>query len=29
MIKAIDKLPENRTKKFYHLMMAELTELGH
>ncbi|WP_324170998.1 hypothetical protein [Sulfurimonas sp.] len=29
MIKAIDKLSENKTKKFYHLMMAELAEMGH
>ena len=29
MIKAIDKLPEQKTKKFYHLMMAELAEMGH
>jgi len=29
MIKAIDKLPEHKTKKFYHLMMAELAEMGH
>lgn len=29
MIKAIDKLPESKTKKFYHLMMAELAEMGH
>ena len=28
MIKAIDKLPEHKTKKFYHLMMAELAEIG-
>jgi len=28
MIKAIDKLPEQKTKKFYHLMMAELAEIG-
>lgn len=28
MIKAIDKLPEQKTKKFYHLMMAELAEMG-
>lgn len=28
MIKAIDKLPEYKTKKFYHLMMAELAEMG-
>jgi len=28
MIKAIDKLPEHKTKKFYHLIMAELAELG-
>lgn len=28
MIKAIDKLPEHKTKKFYHLMMAELAEMG-
>lgn len=27
MIKAIDTLPHNKTKKFYHLMMAELTEI--
>ncbi|CAA6812687.1 MAG: Unknown protein [uncultured Campylobacterales bacterium] len=29
MIKAIDKLPDAKTKKFYHLMMAELSELGY
>lgn len=29
MIKAIDKLPEHKTKKFFHLMMAELAEMGH
>ena len=29
MIKAIELLPEHKTKKFYHLMMAELAELGH
>lgn len=29
MMKAIDKLPENKTKKFFHLMMAELAEIGH
>jgi len=29
MIKAIDKLPEHKTKKFYHLMMAELAEMGY
>ena len=29
MIKAIDTLPPAKTKKFYHLMMAELTEMGH
>jgi len=29
MIKAIDKLPEHKTKKFYHLIMAELAEMGH
>ena len=29
MMKAIDKLPEQKTKKFYHLMMAELSEMGH
>ena len=28
MTKAIDKLPEHKTKKFYHLMMAELAEIG-
>ena len=28
MIKAIDKLPEHKIKKFYHLMMAELAEMG-
>jgi len=28
MIRAIDKLPEHKTKKFYHLMMAELAEIG-
>ncbi|MFT5660997.1 MAG: transcriptional regulator with XRE-family HTH domain [Sulfurimonas sp.] len=27
MMKAIDKLPEHKTKKFYHLMMAELAEM--
>jgi hypothetical protein len=29
MIKAIDTLPKNKIKKFYHLMMAELAEMGH
>jgi len=29
MKKAIDKLPEHKTKKFFHLMMAELAEIGH
>ncbi|NOQ29933.1 MAG: hypothetical protein GQ570_02295 [Helicobacteraceae bacterium] len=29
MIKAIDTLPNAKTKKFYHLMMAELAEMGH
>lgn len=29
MIKAIDKLPEHKRKKFFHLMMAELAEMGH
>lgn len=29
MIRAIDKLPEHETKKFYHLMMAKLAEMGH
>jgi len=29
MIKAIDMLPEAKAKKFYYLMMAELTEMGH
>lgn len=29
MIKAINKLPEQKIKKFYHLMMAELSEMGH
>jgi len=29
MIKAIELLPEHKTKKFFHLMMAELTEIGH
>ena len=29
MIKAIEKLPHAKTKKFYHLMMAELSEMGH
>jgi len=29
MMRAIDKLPEVKTKKFYHLMMAELAEMGH
>ncbi len=29
ILKAIDKLPEVKTKKFYHLMMAELAEMGH
>jgi len=29
MIKAIDELPKQKTKKFYHLMMAELAEMGN
>ncbi len=29
MVKAIDTLPNAKTKKFYHLMMAELAEMGH
>ena len=29
MIKAIDTLPHAKIKKFYHLMMAELAEMGH
>ena len=29
MIKAIDELPKQKTKKFYHLMMAELAEIGN
>lgn len=29
MKKAIDKLPEHKTKKFFHLMMAELEEIGN
>ena len=29
MVKAINKLPEQKIKKFYHLMMAELSEMGH
>ncbi|MFA5234894.1 MAG: helix-turn-helix transcriptional regulator [Sulfurimonas sp.] len=29
MIKAIDTLPHTKVKKFYHLMMAELAEMGH
>jgi len=29
ILKAIEKLPEVKTKKFYHLMMAELAEMGH
>lgn len=29
MIKAIDTLPQTKVKKFYHLMMAELAEIGH
>ena len=29
MIKTIDKLPEHKIKKFYHLMMAELAEIGN
>ena len=28
MQKAIDKLPNHKVKKFYHLMMAELAEIG-
>ena len=28
MIKAIDMLPNHKVKKFYHLMMAELAEMG-
>ena len=28
MIEAINKLPEHKRKKFYYLMMAELTEIG-
>ena len=29
MIKAIDTLPPAKIKRFYHLMMAELAEMGH
>lgn len=29
MMKAIDTLPHAKVKKFYHLMMAELAEMGH
>lgn len=29
IIKAIDTLPQAKVKKFYHLMMAELVEMGH
>ena len=29
MFEAIKKLPEAKAKKFYYLMMAELTEMGH
>jgi len=29
LIKAIEKLPHSKTKKFYHLIMAELAEMGH
>ena len=29
MIKAINTLPHKQTKKFYHLMMAELTDMGY
>jgi transcriptional regulator with XRE-family HTH domain len=29
MIKAIEFLPQAKLKKFYHLMMAELAEMGH
>jgi len=29
VVKAINTLPPNKLKKFYHLMMAELTEMGH
>ena len=28
MQKAIEKLPNQKVKKFYHLMMAELAEIG-
>ncbi len=28
MIKAIEKLPNQKVKKFYHLMMAELADIG-
>jgi len=26
---AIDKIPKQKAKKFYHLIMAELAEMGH
>jgi hypothetical protein len=29
MIRAIETLPHVKVKKFYHLMMAELAEMGH
>jgi len=29
MMKAINTLPHKQTKKFYHLMMAELTDMGY
>ena len=28
MIRAINKLPKHKTKKIYHLMMAEIEEVG-
>jgi transcriptional regulator with XRE-family HTH domain len=27
-IKAIEQMPKNKMKKFYHLMMAELADMG-
>jgi len=29
IIKAINTLPNAKVRKFYHLMMAELAEMGH
>jgi transcriptional regulator with XRE-family HTH domain len=29
IIKAVETLPNAKVRKFYHLMMAELVEMGH